>query len=338
MSKPTPSPFFGLKKLQLVALLAFSLGLRPAWAASPATAERATRDPVHEPWTIDRWCEELRKEIKVLGWSLEPCSGIPWKSSAHSILGKPIPTAEFGDPQASNTTLVISMVHGDENTPLYLVVKLAQYLAANQEQLRKTSSRVVVAPMVNPDGFFRKTRTRTNAHKVDLNRNLPTRDWEASALRLWKTKFAANARRYPGPFPASEPETLFQMDLVKQSRPQKILAMHAPLNFMDYDGPSHLSLKRFPKDYVHECLNLRKKLKATPGGFFPGSLGNYTGQEMGIPTLTLELPSAAPGSAEDYWKQFEPGIRTMIDFQVPDLEISRRQVLSTSESDDSGSS
>jgi protein MpaA len=305
-------------------LALFSLAASASPAVSGAKDTRPTRDPIHEPWTLEQWCSNLRTEIQKLGWKLEPCAGIPWKVSKHySVLGKPIPVAEFGDPQAANSTLVISMVHGDENTPLYLVLKLAHYLLQNEERLRKHSIRVVVAPMVNPDGFFRKTRTRTNAHKVDLNRNLPTRDWHELALKMWKTKFASNARRFPGHQPASEPETIFQMELVKESRPQKILAMHAPLNFMDYDGPSHLSLARFPKDYVQECMTLRRKLKATSGGFFPGSLGNYTGQEMGIPTLTLELPSAQARKSEEYWRQFEQGIRTMIEFQVPDLEVSR---------------
>lgn len=295
-------------------------------SASPvATAKkRPTRDEPHAPWTLDQWCSRVRTEVKKLGWKgLEPCTGIQWKIDAYSVLGKAIPTAEFGDAKATNTTLVISMVHGDENTPLYVVLKLARYLAEHEETLRRNSIRVVVAPLVNPDGFFRRTRTRTNAHKVDLNRNLPTRDWERDAHRLWKAKFKSNARRNPGPHAASEPETLFQMRLVRETRPQKILGMHAPLNVLDYDGPSQISLARFPKDYVRECVNLRNKLKARSTGFFPGSLGNYAGQEMGIPTITLELPSASPRWAEGYWKKFETGIRTMIDFQVPDLEVSR---------------
>jgi protein MpaA len=301
-----------------------SIGARASPAVSAPIDSRPTRDSVHAPWTLEQWCSNLRTEIRKLDWKLEPCTGIPWKISKHySVLGKPIPVAQFGDPKATNTTLVISMVHGDENTPLYLVLKLAHYLVQNEERLRQNSIRVVVAPMVNPDGFFRKTRTRTNAHKVDVNRNLPTRDWQELALKMWKTKFSSNARRFPGHSPASEPETLFQMDLLQETKPQKVLAMHAPLNFMDYDGPSHLSLARFPKDYVQECLKLRTKLKATSGGFFPGSLGNYAGQEMGIPTLTLELPSAQARKSEEYWRQFEQGIRTMIEFQVPDLEFSR---------------
>jgi protein MpaA len=280
-----------------------------------------TPTPLESPWSVQTWCEELSKEIQKLGWkNLDPCSGVQWEIGGRSVLGRPLLVADFGDPKSTNTTLVFSMVHGDENTPLYSVIQLTRYLAEHQELFKKSGARVVVAPMVNPDGFFRRTKTRTNAHKVDLNRNLPTRDWHALARKLWRQKYASNARRNPGLKPASEPETLFQQELIAKVKPQKILSIHAPLNFMDYDGPTTLQLARFPKHYVEECLKLRNQLKAVSGGFYPGSLGNYGGQELGIPTLTLELPSANAHKAEQYWKQFREGIQNMIEFRVPGLE------------------
>jgi protein MpaA len=290
------------------------------WKSVAVASPMPTPSPLASPWSMETWCEELEKEMVKLGWKqLDPCQGVQWEVGGRSVLGRPLPVADFGDPKSTNTTLVFSMVHGDENTPLYSVVQLVRYLVENQERLKKEGSRVVVAPMVNPDGFFRRTRTRTNAHKVDLNRNLPTRDWHTHARKLWRSKFGSNARRNPGLQPASEPETRFQQELIEKVRPTKILSIHAPLNFMDYDGPTTLALARFPKHYVEECLKLRKSLKAVSGGFFPGSLGNYGGQELGIPTLTLELPSANAHKAEQYWRQFRQGIQTMIEFKVPEI-------------------
>ena len=278
---------------------------------------------------LDDWCKTVRGAIKKLNWKSDPCEGIDWKVGGMSVEGRPLVYAEFGDPNAKNTTLVFSMVHGDEVTPLYIGVQLAHWMAQHTEGKDPLKGihlpyRVVVAPMVNPDGFFRKTRT--NARKVDLNRNLATRDWQEKALKLWKSQFGSQRRRYPGPQAASEPETLFQQELIQTIKPQKILSIHAPLNFMDYDGPTRtrLSLARFPQEYVQECLRLRSQLKAVHGGFFPGSLGNYGGQELGIPTLTLELPTADPHMAEQYWKKFQSGIKTMIEFNVPVL-VSRAQ-------------
>lgn len=265
---------------------------------------------------IQQWCEDTKKSISGLKWKgLEPCEKIDWKSGGLSVKGRPLVYAEFGDPQSPNTTLILSGVHGDEITPHYLALKLARWLEENRESLSKV--RVVVAPMVNPDAFFSRPKTRVNARGVDVNRNFATRDWQAKALPAWKSRFKSDPRRFPGSVPGSEPETIFQEQLIQRVKPQKILSVHAPLNFMDYDGPTALSLERFPKEYVNECLKLRQRLKAISGGFFPGSLGNFAGRELGIPTLTLELPSADPAKAERYWKSFSTGIRTMIEFVVP---------------------
>jgi protein MpaA len=216
----------------------------------------------------------------------------------------------------------MTMVHGDEITPLYLGIEIAHWPKEHPELLIDTY--VVIAPLVNPDGFFEKPRTRGNARGVDVNRNFPTRDWPKRALKAWKVTYRANPRRFPGWKPGSEPETIFQQELIQKIRPQKILSIHSPLNFMDYDGPTSLSLGNFQREYVRECLKLRKQLKAKSSGFFPGSLGNYTGQEMGIPTVTLELPSADANKGEAYWKRFQMGIKTMIEYKMPQNTVGFR--------------
>ncbi len=289
-------------------LIAFSLSAgvpRHVFAQDPAPNE------------IQQWCESLSKSFVALKWKIKPCDGLDWKAAGHSVQGRPLVYAEFGDPNSKNTTLIFSMAHGDEITPLFLGIQLAHWMKENAKRFPKTH--VIIAPLVNPDSYLRKPRTRVNAHGVDVNRNFLTRDWDTTAIRAWKTKFRSDPRRFPGEKPRSEPETYFQEDLIKKFQPQKLLSVHAPLNFIDYDGPTPLSLARFSKEYVHECLMLRKKLKAISSGYFPGSLGNYAGHELGIPTLTLELPSADPKKAEAYWKRFSTGIRTMIEFTVPDF-------------------
>jgi protein MpaA len=62
---------------------------------------------------------------------------------------------------------------------------------------------------------------------------------------------------------------------------------------------------------------LQRELKAKSTGYFPGSLGNYAGRELGIPTITLELPTADATKAEAYWKKFSQGVRSMIQFTMP---------------------
>jgi protein MpaA len=294
----------------LLALLALPYHAIPASSASPTPANAI-------PTTIDELCRDLKSASVQLKWKIDPCSaGIAWKTGGTSVEGRPLMLAEFGDPSSGNTTLIFSTVHGDEITPLYVGYELVRWLHERKDKLGK--AHVVVAPLVNPDGFFRKPkRTRVNARGVDLNRNFATNDWPKDALAAWKKKFRSDPRRFPGSTPSSEPETLFQEELIRKYKPSKILSIHSPLNFMDYDGPSHLALANFPREYVQECLKLRKRLKAISSGYFPGSLGNFSGHELGIPTLTLELPTANPRKAEEYWKKFNTGIQTMIDFVVP---------------------
>lgn len=266
------------------------------------------------------FCEELVTQARKLSWKVDPCpSGVHWKKLGQSVRGRPLVVAEFGavsgQSGALNTTLVLSTLHGDEVTPLYVALKLVHWL--REHPVDPAQARVVVAPLVNPDGFLATPRTRVNANGVDVNRNLPTRDWDRDAIVFWKKKFRSDRRRNPGSSAGSEPETAFQLELLRLYQPQKILAVHSPLNFLDYDGPDTLGLHRFPHDYVQSCKRLRAELRAQTGGYFPGSLGNYAGHERGIPTLTLELPTALPQFAERYWQRFRAGIRNMIDFEMP---------------------
>jgi len=265
---------------------------------------------------IEKWCTDLRGEIKTLGWTnIDPCITKPWKVGGTSVENRPLVYAEFGNPNGKNTTLILSMVHSDEITPLYVGIRLIEWLQKHVQQ--HPEARVILAPLVNPDGLYRRPRSRMNARGVDVNRNFATADWNKKALLLWRERYKSNPRRFPGHQPHSEPETLFQDELIKKYQPQKILSIHAPLRFMDYDGPNFLTLSRFPKDYVKKCIELSKKVNAVSGGFYPGSLGNYAGQEKGIPTLTLELPSANPDKASQYWETFSQGITSVIQFEVP---------------------
>jgi len=298
-----------LRALIAVALMVAYLSTIEAQASELKTAEKAASD------VVSKWCSDLNEGVKKLSWKVDPCQGIDWKLGGTSVQGRPLVYAEFGDPNATNTTLIFTMVHSDEVTPLFLGIQLVYWMKEHQASLPGT--RVIIAPLVNPDGFFKTPRTRMNSRGVDVNRNFSTRDWDTKALKAWKNQYKSNPRRYPGPHSDSEPETVFQRDLIKKLNPQKILSVHAPLNFLDYDGPNFLALAKFPREYVKECLKLRAQLKAISGGFFPGSLGNYAGNELGIPTITLELPTADPKKAEGYWEKFKPGIRTMIEFKVP---------------------
>ena len=118
------------------------------------------------------------------------------------------------------TYLLFGVIHGNEplGEPL-----LESFIAHVRDQPSLLSGRrLVILPVVNPDGLER--RTRVNANGVDLNRNFPARNWKQGP-------------RY-GTDPASEPETRALIKIVRQFQPSRILAVHSPLRVVNYDGPA----------------------------------------------------------------------------------------------------
>jgi protein MpaA len=230
--------------------------------------------------------------------------------------GRPLVYFVCGE-NKENTTLLLSSVHGDEVTPIYYGLRLVSWIKGEPDICKKY--RVVVAPLVNPDGALKSKPTRTNSNGVDLNRNFPTEDFSDLAIKKWKTDYKSDPRRYPGEKAASEIETQFQMWLIDEFKPNKILTVHSPLNFFDYDGPEDAVIQNFTKEYLNSCKNLKLAVKKASGtynflkfGYFPGSLGHYSGKEKGVPTLTLELPSTDAGRAKQYFEMLKKGLRALI--------------------------
>ena len=300
---PVPLFFIGILILALSASSIAKVNLK-----KPNKLEDIEKD-------IPTLCTGLDKAFQKRAWGNNPCRKIDWKVGGNSVMGRPLIYHEFGSEQFTNTTLIFSMVHSDEITPLYLSFAIAEWAEANMSKFPNT--RLILVPLINPDGFFETPKTRMNAHGVDCNRNFATKDWERDALRSWKVKFKSEKRRFPGFKADSEPETLFQKAMIEKFKPSKIVSIHSPLNMIDYDGPDHITLRHFSEEYVKKCEELRNKVKAHSSGFFPGSLGNYSGQELGIPTITLELPTANPAKAKEYWQHFQKGIETVVTYQVP---------------------
>lgn len=171
--------------------------------------------------------------------------------------------------------LVFSLIHGDE-TPAGAV---GRYWMERLEAIAPRNSWRVV-PVLNPDGV--KYKTRTNANKIDVNRNFPTKDWESSAVSNWKKSTGGNIRRFPGKEAGSEPETKCAIHHIEDFKPDFIVSVHTPLKVLDFDGPKIASPPKY--DYLPW-----KSL-----GSFPGSLGRYMWMERNTPVLTMELKENLP--------------------------------------------
>ncbi|MEN6374139.1 MAG: M14 family zinc carboxypeptidase [Smithella sp.] len=272
-------------------------------AGQSLAVEPSTQELKNFLMTLDRQCKNY-------GWKDIRLTGIPWEYYRTSAQKNPLIFAVFGD-YKNNCILFLGGVHGDESPTVYVLLKFANYIRDNPNYFKDKC--VIIAPLINPDGFFANPPLRTNAGGIDLNRNFPTHDWQAMAWKQWKSKGQMNKRYFPGNKPASEQETLFQMALINRFKPQKILTMHSPLGFYDFDGPSS-NLDSF--EHWMEKVSQETQYPLKKFGYFPGSLGNYAGHERKIFTLTLELPSSAPQRGIEFFNKFQPAIVKFFDLRV----------------------
>jgi protein MpaA len=278
---------------------------------------------------LSSFCKKVDSSFKKYNWEESHCADFNWSHVRNSVLGDPLPWTIFGDVKDEgkpsfkdkDVSLIMCGVHGDEITPIKFCFDIMNYLKAaysDSEIINKDFKNkiVIVAPIVNPDSYFKAKPTRVNARGVDVNRNFGTKDWNMDARRLWISKFRKDKRRNPGLSSNSEPEVVFQINLIKRYGPDKIISVHSPLTMLDYDGPNTVIGGFVDGAKAHELLIQMSKdasdYKIENYPFFPGSLGNWAGKERDIPTYTLELPTSDPSRSAQYWKLFQSAIHNAI--------------------------
>ena len=129
----------------------------------------------------------------------------------HSVQGRPITAIQLGEPAAERVALVVGLIHGDERAGLRIVDRIEGRAGELQ------GVQLWAIPSVNPDGAH--AHARKNAHGVDLNRNFPYR---------WRGGLPHSDGYYPGPGPASEPETRAVIDFIREIKPQISVWYHQP--------------------------------------------------------------------------------------------------------------
>jgi protein MpaA len=201
-----------------------------------------------------------------------------------SVESRPIRGLVLGS--GPRTYLLFGVIHGNEPLGEPLLESFITHVRGRPNML--SGRRLVILPVVNPDGLAR--RTRVNANGVDLNRNFPARNWKPGP-------------RY-GSEPASEPETRTLIKIIRQFQPRRILAIHSPLRVVNYDGPAEaLALKMADAcDYpVSDSI----------GYATPGSLGSYAGVDWETAVITLELGKEV--TRENVWPLFMRALEVFVE-------------------------
>jgi murein peptide amidase A len=246
--------------------------------APPATILSPTGFESLEP--VDSICRKISTKLASVDY--RECSSLQMDHSGHfSVEGVPLLIKEYpplGGRKPQARILLVGGTHGDELASISIVFKWMHTLEKHHSGLFHWR----INPLMNPDGALRPQHQRTNANGVDLNRNFTTPDEDAGvALEYWRVKTKGNSRRYPGPYPLSEPETVWLYQEIREFKPDVVIAVHAPYSLVDYDAPDR---NNAPRQIGHLYRNLM--------GTYPGSLGNYAGVHLGVPVITLELPHA----------------------------------------------
>ncbi len=186
-----------------------------------------------------------------------------------SSLGLPLLGMEFGQKatKESKHLLLFGGVHGDEIEG----VVLARALMAKLMDSPIENLKVSIVPEFNIEGILLKTRQ--NYTGVDLNRNLPTKDWSPEHTKI---------RYYPGKEAGSEEENKALFTYLKNNKVDFIISLHSWKPMLNVNGDCSPIA-----DHISKETGLI--IKEDIGYPTPGSLGTYTGLERDIPTLTYEL-------------------------------------------------
>lgn len=295
---------------RLPAVAALCLAGVLAGAASATTGPGSTPEAIPLA-SIEHSCARI--ETRLASVRPEHCAITALRASGvASVQGWPLLYADFPNTTVSNDhrapvrVLLFGGIHGDELSSVSVVFQFMAEL--DQRAHRGKHWRVI--PALNPDGLLRDPATRVNANGVDLNRNFPSPDWQRAALPHWREQTGSDPRRYPGPDAMSEPESRWLAEQIIRFAPDVVVAMHAPLGLLDFDGRRHEAPQRLGF------------LKLDQLGTYPGSLGRWAGQYLGIPVVTPELPHAGimptAEQAAAMWRDLEQWIAEQV---APDLPV-----------------
>lgn len=194
---------------------------------------------------------------------------------AHSPLGIPILAHRFGSGPVR--VLILGGVHGDETEGVACALGLhAEFLKLQSAGHFYPRLSITLIPQFNVDGVL--ARTRTNSTGVDLNRNLPTKDWSPEI---------ATPRYHPGSRPNSEPENQALSSWIEEFQPHFVLSLHSWNPMLNINGDCRAEA---------EILNQHTgySIEESIGYPTPGSLGTYSGIERNCPTLTYEIQRGLP--------------------------------------------
>lgn len=142
-----------------------------------------------------------------------------YRSVGKSYEGRDIWMFEIGNSEGGRI-LWDGSLHGDEEQGYEIIYLIAAWLLESGEPAAERileRNHVLFVPIVNIDSYARQNRNFENCrYGVDLNRNFEN-GWQA---------MACDPNNYPGPYPASEPETQVMGNVFATYKPTFYVNLH----------------------------------------------------------------------------------------------------------------
>jgi len=166
--------------------------------------------------------------------------------------------------------LIIGGIHGSEPEGLWPAQRLIEVLKEE-----RWPAQIAVVEDLNPDGST--LLSRYNARGVDLNRNWPASNFEASYKH--------------GQEPLSEIETQYAFTLIQRLDPVLVIVLHSIHTgpFVNHDGPGRRYAELFAAAADEADAVYTWSLRTDMGYDTPGSMGSFVGVDRGTPILTIEF-------------------------------------------------
>ena len=228
-----------------------------------------------------------------------------------SLLGEEIKLYKIGEGRTN--ILYVGAHHGSEHLTASLLYNFLLIMVKNKEkyhnidlELYLKSYSLFVVPMLNTDGvelslrggFENPLRARqermakngiytdwqANARGVDLNHNYSYGFEKYKEIEL-EEDITPGKTLYSGEYPESEPETKALANLIRSVDFSLVVSLHSQGEEIYY-FPENEKVKRIAKSAEEK---LGYSISTPDGTASYGGLCDYTGCELSIPSLTIEI-------------------------------------------------